>query len=149
MKKVFLISPIFAAVLFTIPESVELMAQEDGPYIPVVFELMLLVLGYIVGGIINAIIIIPACLMLRVKSSNLILGLILSLCIALIGTTIPYAYDLFGIRSSILDPAYLFPLFIPLTVTSFVSFFLLTRNPVLSKAAKVISENDQQDQDQN
>jgi len=45
MKKALLLSPCTAAILFTIPESWQLMQRPDSSYIPVVFEMLLLLFG--------------------------------------------------------------------------------------------------------
>lgn len=132
MKKALFLSPCSAAVLFAIPEAWQLMQRPDSIYIPVVFELLLLLFGYVAAAIVNALIIIPLGLLVRLKTFSLVAGLILASTVALIGTTVAYAFEIFDYQSSILHPDYLYPLLIPLFVMTFASFFFLTRPETVS-----------------
>lgn len=127
MKKAILISPCSAALLFTIPEAWELIRNPSAEYIPVVYELLLFLFGYIAAFVINLVIVLPLAMLLRLKSSSILAGFMLSLSIAFIGTTVAYAFEIFEYQSSILHPAYLYPLLIPLFVMSLMTFFFLTR----------------------
>jgi hypothetical protein len=128
MRKALLLSPWTAAILFTIPQSWELMHRTDSDYIPLAFEVLLLLFSYIAAAIANTIVIVPLCLLVKMKTSNLLAGLVLAFFVALTGTTVAYAFEIFDYRPSILHPDYLFPLLIPLFVMSTCSFFLLTRS---------------------
>ncbi len=147
MKKALLLSPWSAAILFTIPMSWQLMHQAESMYIPVVFELLLLFFGYLAAAIANGLIIIPLCMLVRMKTSNLLAGLILASAVALIGTTVAYAFEIFDYRASILHADYLYPLLIPLFFLTFASFFLLTRTQSMSTAAPV--QEGSEDDDKN
>ena len=127
MKKAILLSPLFAAILFTIPEAIQLMQRPDSIYIPVVFELLLLLFGYVAAFIINGVIVLPLCVLVALKYDNLFAGVILAVVIAVLGTTVAYAFEIFDYESSILHPDYLYPLLIPLFVLSCATFFFLTR----------------------
>ena len=148
MKKALLLSPWAAAILFTIPEAWQLMQRPDSSYIPVVFELLLLLFGYVAAAIVNALIIIPLSLLVRMKTSSLVAGVLLATAVALIGTTVAYAFEIFGYQSSILHPDYLYPLLIPLFFMTFTSFFFLTRPETFSndnpdhKENKAEADND-------
>lgn len=107
MRKALLLSPWSAAILFTIPQSWELMHRPDSNYIPLLFEVLLLLFGYIAAAIANTVIIVPLCLLLKRKTSNFLAGLVLAFFVALIGTTVAYAFEIFNYRSSILHPDYL------------------------------------------
>lgn len=135
MKKALLLSPWSAAILFTIPMSWQLMHQPDSMYIPVVFEILLLLFSYLAAAIGNGLIIIPLCLLVKIKTSNLLARLVLASAVALIGTTVAYAFEIFDYRSSILHPDYLYPLLIPLFFLTLTSFFLLTRSQSISATA--------------
>jgi len=137
MKKALLLSPWSAAILFTIPMSWQLMHRPDSIYIPVVFEILLLLFSYLAAAIANGLIIIPLCLLVRMKTSTLLAGLILACAVALIGTTVAYAFEIFDYRTSILHPDYLYPLLIPLFFLTFTSFILLTRTQSMSTVAPV------------
>jgi len=127
MRKALLLSPWTAAILFTIPQSWELMHNPDSNYIPLVFEVLLLLFAYLAAAIANTIVIVPLCILVKMKTSNLLAGLVLAFFVALIGTTVAYAFEIFDYRPSILHPDYLYPLLIPLFVMTSCSFFLLTR----------------------
>jgi len=137
MKKALLLSPCTAAILFTIPESWQLMQRPDSSYIPVVFELLLLLFGYVAAAIANAVIIIPLGLLVRMKTSSLFAGILLASAVALIGTTVAYAFEIFDYQSSILHPDYLYPLLIPLFFMTLTSFFFLTRTQSMPDASPV------------
>ncbi|MBT5484706.1 MAG: hypothetical protein HOH14_02150 [Gammaproteobacteria bacterium] len=128
MRKALLLSPWTAAILFTIPQSWELMHRPDSDYIPLVFEVLLLLFAYLAAAIANTLVIVPLCLLVKMKTSNLLAGLMLAFVVAFIGTTVAYAFEIFNYRSSILHPDYLYPLLIPLFVMTCCSFFLLTRS---------------------
>lgn len=148
MKKVILISPCSAALLFTIPEAWELIRNPPAEYIPVVYELLMLLFGYIAAFVINLVIILPLAMLLRLKSSGIMAGFFLSLGIALTGTTVAYAFEIFEYQSSILHPAYLFPLLIPLFVMSLMTFFFLTRaatQPAVIPETSQDSESSEED----
>jgi hypothetical protein len=84
----------------------------------------------------------------RLKTFSLVAGLILASTVALIGTTVAYAFEIFDYQSSILHPDYLYPLLIPLFVMTFASFFFLTRPETVSndnpdhKENKAEADND-------
>ena len=132
MKRVLFLSPLVAAILFTIPEAWQLMHRPDSNYIPVVFEVLLLLFAYVAAFVINGVVIYPLALLVQMKSSNLIAGIVLGIFVALVGTTIAYAFEIFAYQTSILHPAYLYPLLIPLFVMSVLTFFLLTRAAAVS-----------------
>ncbi len=146
MKKALFFSPCVAAVLLTIPLSWELMHRPDSAYIPVVFEVLLLLFGYMVAAIANGVIIVPLCLLARMKTSNLLAGVVLAFIVALTGTTVAYAFEIFDYRSSIFHPDYLYPVLIPLFVMTGVSFFLVTRRQSLSHAEVAGESNDNNDE---
>lgn len=127
MKKAFLLAPLFAALVFAVPEGWRQLNAPGPGYVPVINELLLLVFGYLAAAIGNAVVIVPLCLLVRLKSANLFAGIILGFFIALIVTTIAYAFEIFDYQTSIFHPAYLYPLFIPLFILSFLSFFFVTR----------------------
>lgn len=127
MKKAFLQAPLIAALAFAIPEAWR-QVNDPGPgYIPVINELLLLVFGYLAAFAGNAVVIIPLCLLVRLKSSNPLAGLLFGLFVALVVTTVAYAFEIFDYQPSIFHPAYLYPLFIPLFILTVLSFFFLTR----------------------
>lgn len=132
MKRALFLSPLIAALLFTIPEAWQLMHRPDSNYIPVVFEVLLLLFSYVAGFVINGIIIFPLTLLVKMKSSNLFAGIVLGFFIAVVGTTVAYAFEIFAYQTSILHPAYLYPLLIPLFVMSMLTFFLVTRTAAVS-----------------
>lgn len=124
-----------AAVLFTIPESWHLMQEPDGVYTPLVAEFLLLLFGFIGASALNFVVVIPLCLVLRRKRRGLLAGLGLSLLLAVLGSTVGFAYEIFGIKDSILHPDYFFPLFLPIFVMSLSSFYYLTTSPKVKRAA--------------
>lgn len=131
MKKAFLLAPLIAALVFAIPEAWR-QINEPGPgYVPVINELLLLVFGYLLAVIVNTVVIAPLCLLVRLKSPGLFTGIVLGFFIAMIVTTVAYAFEVFDYQTSIFHPAYLYPLFIPLFVLTVLTFFFLIRtNPV-------------------
>jgi len=128
MYRVFFISPIFAAVAFAIPESYQLMHKPDSIYIPVIFELLLFGVGYVVFGIINAIIIVPLCVGLASLTLSRIAGFVLAIAVAALGTYLVYAVEFFGHKPSIMHRAYIFGAFLPLLLTTTTSFYFLTKH---------------------
>lgn len=132
MKKAFLLAPLMAALVFTIPEAWQ-QINEPGPgYVPVINELLLLIFGYLAAAIGNVVIIVPLCMLVRLKSPNLLAGLVLGFFVALTITTFAYAFEVFDYQTSIFHPAYLYPLFIPLFVLTVLSFYFLTRSHTVS-----------------
>ncbi|MGA0935706.1 MAG: hypothetical protein ACO3R5_11325 [Pseudohongiellaceae bacterium] len=127
MKHAFLIAPMVAALLFAGPQAWQQIQSPPPGYIPVVYEALLLISGYLAAAAVNTIVIVPVCLLVRLKTLNLVAGLALALLVALIVTTIAYAYEIFGYQSSILHPEYLYPLFLPLLVLTVLSFWFVTR----------------------
>ena len=142
MKKALLLSPWTAAILFTIPQSWELMHRSDSNYIPLLFEVLLLLFGYLAAAFANSLVIVPLCLLVKMKTSNLLAGIVLAFFVALIGTTVAYAFEIFDYKSSILHPDYLYPLLIPLFVMTFSSFFLLTRSQSAPETAVADDTNE-------
>ncbi|MEX2366925.1 MAG: hypothetical protein WD601_09980 [Pseudohongiellaceae bacterium] len=142
MLKAILLTPALAAILFTVPKSWQLINQAESTYIPVIFELLLLVLGYLVALVINVVLVIPVNLAVQQKTRNLMAGIVVALFLALVGTTVAYAYEIFGYRASILEPEYLYPLFIPLALMSMFAFWLLANR----KPPKAQPETQREDQ---
>jgi len=127
MKKAFLMAPLVAALVFAGPEGWEQFNNPGPGYIPVINELLLLLFGYLAAAAGNAVVVIPLCLLVRLKTRNLLAGILLGFFVALIVTTIAYAFEIFDYQTSIFHPAYLYPLFIPLFLLTSLSFFFLTR----------------------
>lgn len=136
MKKALLYSPLAAAILFTIPQAWQLVNDPGPDYVPVVYEALVLVFSWLAAALINIVIVVPLCwFLIRLKKSGLIAGIITGLVIALVGDTIAYAFEIFDYQSSIFNPAYLYPVFIPLLALSFLTFFFMTRmQPVPQKS---------------
>ena len=127
MKNALLLSPLVTAMLFTLGAAWQLLNRDEGSYIPVVYELLVLVFGYLAAAVINLVVIIPLSCLVRLKTGNILAGIGLALLLALVGTTVAYAYEIFDYRSSILHPVYLYPLFIPLFAMTLLSFLFLAR----------------------
>lgn len=127
MKNAFLMSPLIAAIVFAVPEAWQQIQDPGLGYVPVVNELLLLVFGYLAALAGNAVVIVPLCLLVRLKTSNLFAGLVTAFIVALIVTTVAYAFEIFEYQPHIFHPAYLFPVFLPLFVLTTGSFFFLAR----------------------
>lgn len=128
MRKVFFISPVFAAIAFMIPESWQLMHKPDSIYIPGLFELLYFGIGYVVFGLVNAVFIVPLCLGLASLTLNRLAGIVLVIAVATLGTYLVYTFELFGHKPSIMHRAYIFGTFLPLFLTTAVSFLMLARH---------------------
>jgi hypothetical protein len=139
MKKAFLLSPLIAAVVFAGPEAWQ-QIREPGPgYVPVLNELLLVLFGYLAAAVANAAMIVPLCMLVRLKSPGPIAGLVLAIFLALFVTTVAYAFEVFDYQTSILHPAYLYTLLIPLFLLTLLSFYFLDSSdpkPVVEKAAQ-------------
>lgn len=141
MKKAFLLAPLIAALFFAVPEAWQQIVAPGPGYVPVVNEALLLLFGYLVAVTGNALVIVPLCLLVRMKTRWLPAGVVLGLLLALIITTVAYAFEIFDYQSSIFHPAYLYPLFIPLFVLTVLSFYFLGRPVrVAARAAKPEAE---------
>ena len=127
MYRVLIVAPVFAAVAFVIPASIELMHRPDSIYIPVVFEALLFAVGYVVFGIINAIVIAPLCLALVSLTASRLAGLALAFAVAALGSYVVFAAGLFGHQASLMHPKYLVGAFLPLFLTTGASFYFATK----------------------
>lgn len=145
MKKAFLLSPLVAALVFTVPEAWQQINSPGPGYVPVLNELLLLVFGYLAAALGNAVVIVPLCLLVRLKTPGPIAGLVLGLSVAFIVTTVAYAFEIFDYQTSIFHPAYLYPLFIPLFLLTVLSFFFLGRRQVPEKAVQAPTTNPGED----
>ena len=123
MYKVFIISPIYAALAFTLPQSYAMLHKPDIIWIPVFFDLFFFGIGYIVFGLINAFIIAPLCIGITALTASRAAGLFLACAVAALGTYIVFASQIFGHKLSIIHSAYLLGAFLPLFLTTAVSFY--------------------------
>jgi hypothetical protein len=149
MKRALLLPPVAAAILFTIPQAWQMLSAPGSGYVPVVYELLLLLFSYLAALVINGLVIVPLFwLLLRFSSPGMIAGLVTSLIIALIADIVAYAFEIFGYQTSIFHPFYLYRIFIPLLILCFLTFFLLTRAGTTSISPVGEPESTQQnDQD--
>ena len=126
MKRSLFLPPLFSALLFSVPQALEIMAQPPASYVPVVYELLLLVFSYAAALAVNAVLVLPlAWLLLRLCQTGIVGGLVFSLLLALTGDIVGYAFEIFDYQPSIFHPAYLYTLFLPLLVLALAGFFLL------------------------
>jgi len=139
MKRAFLLSPLFAALVFAVPEAWQ-QIQAPGPgYVPVLNELLLLVFGYLAASIGNAVLIVPFCMLVRLRTPGLLAGIILAFFTAFGVTTVAYAFEIFDYQTSIFHPAYLYTLLIPLFLLTLLSFYFLgspASRPVIEEAGQ-------------
>jgi hypothetical protein len=149
MKHAVLLPPVAAAILFTIPQAWQMLSEPGTGYVPVVYELLLLLFSYLAALLINGLVIVPLFwLLIRFSSPGMIAGLVTGLVIALTVDIVAYAFEIFEYQTSIFHPAYLYTIFIPLLILCFLTFFLLTRASTTSTTPLVESETTQQeDQD--
>lgn len=142
MKKALLIAPLIAALCFAIPEAWQQIQAPPPGYIPVVYEVLLLVFGYLAAAVGNAVVIVPLCLLVRLKTRSILAGLVLAFVVALVVTTVAYAFEIFAYQSSIFHPAYLYPVFLPVMVLSLLSFWFLSRPASVLPGAAPPEETD-------
>jgi hypothetical protein len=128
MKRVFTRPPAFAAFAFTPPESFQLMMRPDSIYIPLVVEIPLFAISYIVFAIINAIVVVPMAKVLLLRTSSIFAGYAFAAVVSVIGTCIVFAMEFFGHKSSILHRAYIFGSLLPLLLLAAGTFYLLARD---------------------
>jgi hypothetical protein len=141
MIRALLLSPLIAALAFAIPEAWQHI-QAPGPgYVPILNEILLFVFGYLATAISNATLIVPLCLLARLKTPGLLVGIFLAFFTALFVTTVAYAFEIFDYQTSIFHPAYLYTLFVPLFLLTLVSFYFLGR-----PTARLVVENAEQKQ---
>jgi len=126
--RAFVIAPVFAAVAFVIPQSLQLMHRPDSIYIPVVFEGILFAIGYVVFGAINAVLITPLCIRLASRTSSRLAGLVLAFAVAALGSYLVFVAGIFGHKSSIMHRAYLLGAFLPLLLTTTASYYFVLRH---------------------
>ena len=145
MRNAFLLSPLIAALVFAIPEAWQ-QIQTPGPgYVPVLNELLLLVFGYLAAAIGNAVLIVPLCMLVRLKTPGILAGIVLAFVVALVVTTVAYAFEIFDYQTSIFHPAYLYTLFVPLFLLTLLSFYFLSRpapKPVVGEAGQKQQEEE-------
>lgn len=127
MKNALLLSPLVAALAFAVPEAWQQLNAPGPGYVPVLYEVLLLVFGYLAAAVGNAVVILPLCLLVRLKTPGFLAGLVLAFVVALSVTTVAYAFEIFDYQTSIFHPAYLYPLFIPLFLLTALTFFFLAR----------------------
>ncbi len=141
MKRALLLSPLIAALAFAIPEALQHI-QAPGPgYVPILNEILLFVFGYLAAAISNATLIVPLCLLARLKTPGLLAGIFFAFFTAIFVTTVAYAFEIFDYQTSIFHPAYLYTLFVPLFLLTLVSFYFLGR-----PTARLVVENAEQRQ---
>ncbi len=125
MKKALLLSPLPAAVFFTFAASLLLLQRNEAEYVPVIYELLLFVLCYLLAAVLNFIFVIPLCVVLKKTGKGVLAGVTSAFLLALIVTTVAYAWEIFGYESSILHPVYFFPVFIPVLLLGLSSYFYI------------------------
>jgi len=118
-----LIPPIFAAVAFTIPESIQLMHRADSIYIPIIFEIPLFAISYVAFAIVSVLCFGPISEIALSRGTNYRTGLIFVVGTSLIGTYLLYAIGFFGNKSTIFHQAYIFGSFIPFLALSSGLFY--------------------------
>lgn len=146
MKKAFLYSPLAAALVFAVPEAWQQISEPGPGYIPVVNEALLFLFGYLVAMVFNGIIVVPLGLLVRWRWANLFAGGLFGFFLALIVTTLAYAFEIFEYQSSIFHPAYLYPVFMPVLVLAWLSYFFLIQKPADS-AEKTADASPPSDED--
>ena len=130
MLKAFFISPFPAAVVFTIYNSYHIMHRPDIIYIPVLFELLFFILGYLTFGVINAVIIIPAGTGLRHITTSRTVAVISAIVIAVLLTFITYYFELLGNKPTIMHEAFVLGVFIPVCMSAAASFLFLFKKRI-------------------
>jgi hypothetical protein len=80
MKRAVFLPPITAAILFTIPQAWQMFSEPGTGYVPVVYELLLLLFSYLAALMINGLVIVPLFwLLIRWSSPGMIAGLVTGL----------------------------------------------------------------------
>lgn len=126
MVKIYQNPPISAALIITIYQSVHLMSRPDSIWIPIIVEIPIFVISYILFAIVNRLVVAPLSRILASRTSSLTSGFVFSLLIAAIGSGILFLADFFN-KSTIFHSAYLLGAFLPLLVMSFFSFYYAAR----------------------
>jgi hypothetical protein len=114
--------PIFAALAFTVPESIQLMHRPDSIYIPVIFEIPIFAISYIAFAIISIFCVAPLSKLALSRGSSRAIAIIYAIVIAVVGTYLIYLVEFFGHKSTIFHRAYVFGSFIPFFVLAAASF---------------------------
>lgn len=128
MLGAFLVSPILAAVVFTITQSYHMMHRPDTIYIPVIFEILFFGLGYVAYGVVNAIIIVPLSIGLTSFTQSRLVGFISAIAIAVFTTYLAYNFGFFGNKPTIMHEAYILGIFFPILLSAMVSFFFIAKH---------------------
>jgi len=126
MGRALTLSPLLAAISFTVNEALTLMQRPDTIYLPILFEMLLFGVGCVVYGTINAVILTPLAAVLASFTRLRIAGFVLAVGAALlIGQTVAASglYD----TGSFFGRDNLFNVLLPVTIAGFASFYFMTQ----------------------
>jgi len=142
MKKVFLLSPAIAALLFSIPQAWQMIQSPGESYVPVVYELLLFVFSYLAAMVVNLVLVLPlSWVLFRYRSSSVLTGVVFGLVLALLADIVAYAFEIFGYQDSIFHLVYLYRVFLPLLFLGFFTFFFL-------RGQQLVTADDQEQEEQ-
>jgi hypothetical protein len=127
MKTIFLVPAVFAALAFTIAESIHSMHRPDSIYVPLVMEVLVFAVSYVAFAIINATSIAPLSIALASRTSSRVAGLVFALAVAALGSSAVFALGAFGHKSSIVHRTYVFGAAVPLFLAALSAFHLAAR----------------------
>ncbi len=122
--KIAIYPTVIAALLFTIPQSIQLMTRPDSIYIPIVFEVLLFGVGFVAFGLINVVVVLPLWASLTTLTRKVSAGVIVSLLFAALVSFLCFGDD-------VMKAKIIFGAFIPLFSLSFLSYyFICTKDKV-------------------
>jgi hypothetical protein len=128
MKHLLLIPPLAAALVFTLPQALENFQEPAASYVPVVYELLMLLFSFVAAFMVNGVVLLPLnWLVIRLWSGGFLAGLFFGFLIALSADIVAYAFEVFDYQSSIFHPAYLYRIFLPLLPLACLNFWYLAR----------------------
>lgn len=130
MKKAFLRSPAFGAAIFAAANLISQLNKPDVIYIPVVLDIIVFAVAYVGYFVVNAVLIIPACLLVATTSERLYSGLLISLILSGIAGYLIYSLGKTD-RGDAIDIAVLSA---SVFVVSMASFYYLTQRPMETTA---------------
>ena len=121
MRKALQLSPVFAAIPFALHQSFQLLFRPDTIYIPILFEVLFFGVGYVIFGILNALVFVPIARIASERTTSIRVGLWIALVVAGLGVLILVATDIVEKRR-LLDGSALFAAFIPMAISMYTSF---------------------------
>lgn len=130
MKKAFLRPPTFGAAIFAAANLFSQLNKPDIIYIPVVLDIIVFAVAYVGYFVVNAVLIIPVCLLAATISERLYSGLFVAIILSGFAGYLIYSLGKTD-RGDAIDIAVLSA---SVFVVSMASFYYLTRRPTETDA---------------